>query len=333
MSQNNITLKELAKILDVSISTISKALNDSHEISEATKTKIKELAKLHNYQPNKLAINLKSGKTKTIAVLIPSIQNYFFAKVLLGIESVVAKSPYNIIIGITNESYEDEKENLQKLSNGIVDGFILSVAEETQIKQEFNHFKNTNKPIVMFDRVVKNMTCDKVMVNDFDSVYEATVDLIKNNRKNIAIATTINNLSVIKHRIEGYKKALSAHLNQVEFDLIVEEPLHLISDKLTNILKAKKIDAIISLDEFASLAVLKTVKQNNFSIPSEIALIGYMDEKVATYLTPEFSTIDQNGVQIGEIAAKTLIDRLENKALEPQEIIIKSTINKKATTN
>ena len=101
MSQNNITLKELAKILDVSISTISKALNDSHEISEATKTKIKELAKLHNYQPNKLAINLKSGKTKTIAVLIPSIQNYFFAKVLLGIESVVAKSPYNIIIGIT----------------------------------------------------------------------------------------------------------------------------------------------------------------------------------------------------------------------------------------
>ena len=306
MSQNNITLKELAKILDVSISTISKALNDSHEISEATKTKIKELAKLHNYQPNKLAINLKSGKTKT---------------------SVVAKSPYNIIIGITNESYEDEKENLQKLSNGIVDGFILSVAEETQIKQEFNHFKNTSKPIVMFDRVVK------VMVNDFDSVYEATVDLIKNNRKNIAIATTINNLSVIKHRIEGYKKALSQHLNQVEFDLIVEEPLQLISDKLTNILKTKKIDAIISLDEFASLAVLKTVKQNNFSIPSEIALIGYMDEKVATYLTPEFSTIDQNGVQIGEIAAKTLIDRLENKALEPQEIIIKSTINKKATTN
>ena len=163
MSQNNITLKELAKILDVSISTISKALNDSHEISEATKTKIKELAKLHNYQPNKLAINLKSGKTKTIAVLIPSIQNYFFAKVLLGIESVVAKSPYNIIIGITNESYEDEKENLQKLSNGIVDGFILSVAEETQIKQEFNHFKNTSKPIVMFDRVIKTIESDKVL--------------------------------------------------------------------------------------------------------------------------------------------------------------------------
>ena len=140
--KKNITIKELSKILEVSISTVSKALNDSYEISDSTKERIKSAAKLHNYKPNKLAVNLKSGKTNTIGVVLPSIKNFFMSRVLRGIDSVIAKSQYNIIISITNESYDKEVQSVQTLSNGLVDAIIIAVSEETQIKQDFSHLNS-----------------------------------------------------------------------------------------------------------------------------------------------------------------------------------------------
>ena len=142
-----IAFKELSKILEVSISTVSKALNDSYEISDTTKERIKSAAKLHNYKPNKLAVNLKSGKTNTIGVVLPSIKNFFMSRVLRGIDSVIAKSQYNIIISITNESFEKEVQSVQTLSNGLVDAIIIAVSEETQTKQELERDKKeANKP-------------------------------------------------------------------------------------------------------------------------------------------------------------------------------------------
>ena len=160
-------------MLDVSISTVSKALNDSHEISPATKERIREAAKLYNYQPNRIAVNLKSGKANTIGVVIPSIQNFFMTQVLRGIESVIAETPYNIIISITNESYEKEAQIVNTLTQGFVDGIIVTVSEETFIKKAYDHFRSfdNRKALLMFDRVVGDVVCDKVLVDDEDAVF------------------------------------------------------------------------------------------------------------------------------------------------------------------
>ena len=171
------TLKQIAKELDVSVSTVSKALNDSPEISEKTKTRIKEYAKLKNYKPNVIGLNLKNRKTKTIGVIIPNILNSFFAKVFSGIEKVADEKGYNVITCISNESLEKEINTLEMLSNGTIDGFILSVSEEAQKLQEYNHFKeiiSEGTPIVMFDRIADEVECDKVVVDDFDSALNAT---------------------------------------------------------------------------------------------------------------------------------------------------------------
>ena len=194
MAGSNITLKQLSSILGVSISTISKALNDSHEISDATKKRIVELAKLHNYQPNKIAVGLKSGKTNTIAVVIPSVQNSFFARALYGIESLISETNFNIIVCLTKESHAKEVETFNMLSNGVVDGFLVAVSEETQNLQSYDHFTNAmanGKSVVMFDRVVDAVNCGKVTTNDFSALSEATQKLISSARQQIVLLSTI----------------------------------------------------------------------------------------------------------------------------------------------
>ena len=204
------TLKQIAQEFGVSISTVSKALSDSPEISEATKIKIQEYAALQNYKPNSIAKNLKNQRTNTIGVIIPNILNPFFAKVFSGIEKVALEKGYNVITGISNESLKKEQQVMDMLNNGTIDGFIVAIAEETQSFKEYKHFKdimNSGTPIVMFDRVADGINCDKVVVDDFDSAYDATTHLIKLGSKKIALLSTIHNLSVGKLRFEGYQKA------------------------------------------------------------------------------------------------------------------------------
>ena len=209
------TLKQIAKELGVSVSTVSKALNDSPEISEPTKVKIQEYAKLKNYKPNMIGLNLKNRSTRTIGVIIPNILNQFFAKVFTGIEKVADEKGYKVITCISNESLEKEINALDMLSNGTIDGFIVSISEEAQKLHEYAHFNEIIKegtPIVMFDRISDEVDCDKVIVDDFDSAINATQHLINIGCKKIAIFSTIDKLSVSKLRVQGYIEALESIL-------------------------------------------------------------------------------------------------------------------------
>lgn len=303
----SITLKELSKLLGVSISTISKALNDSHEISESTKKRIREMAELHNYQPNKLAVSLKSGKTKTIGVIIPSIQNYFFAQVLFGIEKVIADSNYNIIVSITHESLEKETKAVTTFSNGLVDGIIVALAEETQLARASEHFETAlklKKPVVMFDRVFKDFPCDKVQVNDYQIVYDSAQQLRESGRKNVILVTTIQNLSVGKSRARGYEDAVTAGVQ-------LEGNPENISKVLEDYMNSHAVDAIIALDEDASLTALSVTKKLNKAIPDEVAIIGYASEKMAMNLSPTLTTLNQHGAIIGQKTAKILLEKLK----------------------
>lgn len=323
------TLKQIAKELNVSVSTVSKALNDSPEISEPTKMKIQEYAKLKNYKPNIIGLNLKNRKTKTIGVIIPNILNSFFAKVFSGIEKVADEKGYNVITCISDESLEKEIHTLDMLSNGTIDGFILSISEEAQKLNEFGHFKeiiNDGTPIVMFDRVTDEVACDKIIVDDFDSSINATQHLIKLGCKKIALFSSIDNLSVGKLRAKGYFKALENNKIKADDHLIIRTDSTTDFDqKAAALFKEHKIDGIFALDEHASVASIKMGLKEGYQIPSELSIIGFADGVWSRRLTPSLSTVSQHGPEIGEAAAKALIGKLESK---DEDYAFKTTVIK-----
>jgi LacI family transcriptional regulator len=328
--KKNITIKELSKILEVSISTVSKALNDSYEISDSTKQRIKAAAKLYNYKPNKLAVNLKSGKTNTIGVVLPSIKNFFMSRVLRGIDSVIAKSQYNIIISITNESFEKEVQSVQTLSNGLVDAIIIAVSEETQIKQDFSHLTalEDDIPLLMVDRIVNSINCDKVLVDDYNAVFNAVNELIFEGRKSIALVSSINNLNVGKLRTKGYETAVKSKQNSI----VIEGSEEHLENELSSLIDLKKIDAIMALDQESSLAAYRVGKKKEVLINKSIAIIGYASRVSSEHLTPKLTTIDQHGKKVGITSAKLLLKRLDKFDGGFESIIINSTVQKRFTS-
>ncbi|GIZ07333.1 LacI family DNA-binding transcriptional regulator [Flavobacterium sp. UMI-01] len=334
------TLKQIAKELNVSVSTVSKALNDSPEISELTKIKIKEYAKLKNYKPNIIGLNLKNRKTKTIGVIIPNILNSFFAKVFSGIEKVADEKGYNVITCISNESLVKEINTLEMLSNGTTDGFILSVSEEAQKLQDYSHFKdiiNEGTPIVMFDRIADEVECDKVIVDDYESAVNVTQRLIDTGCKNIALVSSVDNLSVGKLRTDGYLKALKENGIPVNENIILrtnsEEEM---KKRIESMFENNTIDGVFALDERDSVAALKIGIKKGYKIPKELSIIGFADGILASRrLTPSLSTVSQHGVEIGEVAAKLLIDRLESESeIEPpyQTVVIKTKLKERESS-
>jgi LacI family transcriptional regulator len=328
--KKNITIKELSKILEVSISTVSKALNDSYEISDSTKERIKSAAKTYNYKPNKLAVNLKSGKTNTIGVVLPSIKNFFMSRVLRGIDSVIAKSNYNIIISITNESFDKEVQSVQTLSNGLVDAIIIAVSEETQIKKDFSHLSNLvgDIPLLMVDRIVNSINCDKVLVDDYNAIFNTVNELIFEGKKSIALVSSINNLNVGKLRTKGYLAAIE---NKQE-PIVIEGHEGYIESELSKLIESKKIDAIMALDQESSLAAFRIGKVKKVLNNKEVSIIGYASRIISEHLTPKLTTIDQHGKKVGITSAKLLLKRLDSTESEPESIIVNSTVQKRFTT-
>ena len=333
------TLKQIAKELHVSVSTVSKALNDSPEISEQTKIRIKEYAKLKNYKPNVIGLNLKNRKTKTIGVIIPNILNSFFAKVFSGIEKIADEKGYNVIMCISNESLKKEVHTLDMLSNGTIDGFILAISEEAQKLQEYNHFTaiiNEGTPIVMFDRIVDEVICDKVIVDDFDSALNSTQHLINIGCKNIALLSSIDNLSVGKLRAEGYLQALKNNKIAINPNLILRmDSEEALKEKIEEIFDNNVIDGIFALDENDSVAALKIGLKKGYKVPEELSIIGFADGILASRrLSPSLTTVSQYGVEIGEESARLLINRLESKEenLPYETVVIKTQLREREST-
>lgn len=335
MDKRKITVKELAQKLGVSISTVSKAINDSHEISEKTKKRVQQLAEKYDYKPNRLAVNLKSGNTKTIGVILPSILSNFFTSVLCGIEQVTNEQNYNIITCFSNESFDREVTNMDILSNGIIDGLIVAISEETQIKRDFAHFQNCirkGNPVVMFDRVTKTIECDKVVVDDYNDAYLATRHLIESGCKNIALVSAIDFLSVGKNRVKGFVAAIEEQSGELPADALIRCSPEELEKNIEALLSRRMVDGFFAADEDASLAICKVVKKSGLTIPDDVSVIGYAGEKLARNLSPALTTVNQNGVEIGREAARILLDRLRNDDQKYTTKIVKTTIETRAST-
>jgi len=321
--KRKVTLKQIAKELDVSISTVSKSLRNSLEISEDTRQKVQAFAKLYNYKPNNIALSLKNKKTKTICIIIPEIIHHFFATVISGVEHVANENGYNVIVCLSDESFDKEVINMEMLANGSIDGFIMSLSKETQLKRDFHHILeviNQGMPVVMFDRVTNDILCDKVIIDDNLAAYNATRFLIEKDYKNIALITTIDYVSVGKLRTDGYIKALKTNDLKVNEDLILKiEDIDNFESKIDSLIKNNDIDAIFAVNELFAVTAIKIAKKHGKRVPEDISVIGFTDGIISKYSSPSISTVGQNGIKMGEKAAKMLIERLENEEEEYDE--------------
>lgn len=329
--KRKVTLKQIARELDVSISTVSKALRNSIEISEDTKEKVKAFAKLYNYRPNNIALSLKNRKTKTIGIIIPEIVHHFFSKVIRGIELIANKRGYNVIVGLSNESFDKEVINMEMLANGSIDGFILSVSRETLLQQDYHHFSETidqGMPIVMFDRVISEINCDKVIVDDVMGSKNAVEKLVSNGCKNIAIITTKDYVSVGKLRTQGYLEALEEHkiypkssmILKVDDRLLSEDHPEFLESEVEQLFKNNKdIDGIFAVNEIYALTAIKAARKLGLIIPDDLQVIGFTDGVLSRHATPSMSTVSQHAQKMGEMSANLLIDRLELEIENEQE--------------
>jgi len=311
--KNKITLKELAKLLNVSVSTVSKALHDSPEISPKTVERVKELAKLHKYRPNPVAVNLKSSKSGTIGVIIPNIANTFFANVLSGIEARAQKAGLQVITYISNESLAREQQITEMLTSGFVDGVLVAISEETQRKKEYEHLFNLvdyDIPVVLYDRVNLDLPVDKIGIDDEHSFEDATRLLQSRGIKKIGIATSIHHLGVGKLRITGYRNALK---DEKDFYIANSSKPDTLREKTKKLLVDDKVEAILCSDFESTMLVYRMAYENKIKIPEDLKVIGFINGDVARYLTPSISYVEQFPGEIGEESVELLVNRIENR--------------------
>lgn len=311
-----ITLKELARLLNVSVSTVSKALNDNPEISDHTMQRVKELAKLNHYVPNASAVNLKTKRTRTIGVIIPEILSHFFAKALHGIETKATELGYRIIICISNESIKKEAEGITTLMNGQVDGLIMSLSKETQASLKMHHLealKNSNIPLVLFDRILPEVDCDKVLINDSLQAKKAVLELYASGCRKIAYFSGIQNTSVDNERKKGYVEAIK-HLHAEEF-IVSFDKRDFPDEKLIQLVNNDKIDAVLASDELGAILVMKSALNAGIKIPEDLSVIGFTNGIMSEHFTPSLSTVDQHAEEQGKLALGILINRIEGRLL------------------
>lgn len=338
--KSKITLKDIARELEVSISTVSKALKNSEEISRDTKEKVQAFARLYNYKPNNIAISLKNKRTKNIGVVIPDIVHHFFTTVIRGIEKYANAKGYNVIVCLSEESFDKEVINMEMLANGSIDGFIMSLSSETQAKKDYNHLKEVTEqgiPVVLFDRITNEVDCDKVIIDDKLGGYLATKKLVEQGRKKIALITTDDYLSVSKARGDGYRKAIVDSGFEIDESLILKLPtMEMDEERLREFFGSIEFDAVLCVNEIFAVFSMRLALEKGLKIPEDVAVIGFTNGLLSKYANPSLTVVAQHGEKMGEISAQMLIDKVESekeeetfqtKILEPTLVLRDSTIN------
>lgn len=343
MKSSQVTIKDIARELGISPSTVSRALKDHPDISPETKRVVTELAEKLNYQPNSIALSLRHSKSNTIGVIIPQVVHWFFSTVISGIEDIAYGAGYSVIVSQSNESYEKEVMDTKALFNNRVDGILISMSKETT---EYGHFESLYSrgiPMVFFDRVCPVLNTSKVVVNDYGAAYNATKHLIDQGYKKIAHLAGGKNLSIGKERLNGYKAALEenglkysdkyvAHENVVDDELNAKS---LMSDLLK---LPDPPDAVFANNDVSAIGAMMAVKEKGLKIPEEFGIMGFSNWRFTELTEPALSTVDQRGFEIGQEAARLLIKEIEapedavveptTKTLETNLIIRKSSLRK-----
>jgi LacI family transcriptional regulator len=330
-------LKMLAQQLKLSISTVSKALRDSHEIGEHTKKKVAALAKKLNYQPNPHASSLRKQKSKTIAVVIPEIANNFFSLAINGIESIAQERDYHVLIYLTHEDYTKEVNIIKHLQGGRVGGLIMSLSLATKKFDHLHELTKHNIPIVFFDRICHEIETAKVTTDDFQGGLAATEHLIINNSKHVAFASISNTISIDNKRMQGYLEAINKHQIKTSNTSIIKCSNNDTNNynKFKKILSGKKApDAIFASVEKLAVTIYEVCNDLNIKIPEQLKVICFSNLTTAHLMKPSLSAIKQPAFEMGKEAASILFKHLDkNRTFIPNEhIVIKSSLAARGST-
>jgi len=322
MKSESITITDIAKALNFSSATVSRALRDSYQISEETKRIVKEYAKEHSYHPNLMAQSLKSNKSKSIGLLLCSIPNNFFAEVINGIESIAFNRDYHIIITQSHESQEREARNLEHLSWRSVDGLIVSLSTETMDMSTLQKIHDRGVPIVFFDRVSDCIKTHQVVADNIGGAYQLTKHFIENGFRKIAQVTSSHDLSITNERLEGYRQALA------EFDIPFNEDyikycdhggmsIEEIESSVQELLDMKEPpDALFTASDRITIGSFAFLHKKNILIPDQMAIAGFCNFSSPELFNPSLTTICQPAFEMGKTAAEILIKQIENKKPE-----------------
>ncbi|WP_420315866.1 LacI family DNA-binding transcriptional regulator [Ekhidna sp.] len=319
MKRQTTTIKDIAKELGISPSTVSRALKDHFEISEDTKKAVRRVAEELNYQPNSLALSLRYSKSNTIGVIVPEIVHFFFSTVISGIEDIAQSKGYNVIITQSNESVEREMMNIQTLFNNRVDGVLVSLSKESFDYSHFEVMMQKGLPIVFFDRVPDTLDTSKITVDDFQGGYQATEHLIKQGYKRIAHLAGPQNLDITLERLNGFKKAHEDAGLTIEDSLIVYNQASNEGEAYAatyELLKTQKPDAIFASNDLAAMGAIKAAQKYGKNVPQDFGVVGFSNWQFTALTNPSISTIEQPGFEMGQHAAELLIKQIESEEEE-----------------
>jgi LacI family transcriptional regulator len=332
----NVTLKQLASKLGLSVSTVSRALTDSYEINVETKKRVKALAKELNYQPNPFAAFLRKHISKTIALIIPEISNNFFSLVIKGVETICQEKDYYVLIYETHEDYQKEVRIINHLIGGRVDGVLISVSSESDNSDHLKEMVERNVKMVMFDRVIENFNASKVYSDDYESSYNGVSHLVNRGCKRILFLKAGEKLSTMQKREKAYFDVLEKNNLPLDKSLVKSfvPSKEIDLDDLTAFILDKKPDAIFCSVERLAIACYDICNNLGLSIPNDIKIITFSCLNVARLLNPSLSTISQPAFEIGKTAAKLLLDEIEGKKEEEGfvDLSLPSTIIKRDST-
>lgn len=327
---HQVTMKEIAKKLGVSVSTVSRALKDSPELHKDTKLRIVEMAKSMNYQYNLLAQSLRISKSKVLGVIVPELTSHFFSSNISGIQDTAYKRGYNIMICQSNESFEQEKANVRTLVSSQVDGLLISLSRETKSYEHIQELYDREIPFIMFDRVTEEIPVSRVTVDDAHGAYLAVQHLLQQGCKKIAYFSGPEDLYISKKRKEGYLEALAEYgISEKDSRVYVTDLTPEMNRQVTlDMLAGEDIpDAIFAMIDPLALDVMLVLKEKGIKIPDQIALAGFTNNPTSAVVEPSLTTVSQPGYEMGQLAANHLLDQLDEVVSDdPRSFVLLTTL-------
>ena len=326
MRSNQVTIKDIARELGISPSTVSRALKNHPDISPETKKAVNALAQKLNYQPNAIALSLKHSRSFTLGVIIPETVHYFFSSVISGIEDVAYEAGYHIMICQSNELYDRERSNANMLYSNRVDGLLVSLSKETRDFSHLQFFHQNNIPVVFFDRGTDAFPCDQIVIDDYEAALRTVNYLIKRGHRNLIHLAAPQHLDIGYNRKKGFEDAL--HQNGLPFSekqVIFADKFERAAEVVEQIINDNILpDGIFAVNDLTALGAMRSLKKYNIKIPADIGIAGFGNGQNATLTDPPLTTIDQNGYKMGKKATEVLLERITNGLSDyvPQKHII-----------
>jgi LacI family transcriptional regulator len=325
MKSGQITIKDIAKELNISPSTVSRAVKDLPDISQETKRQVNELAKKLDYQPNFIAQSLRQSKTFTLGIVIPRLVHHFFSTVISGLESVAHEHNYNLIITQSNEDEKREAENIRALLSSRVDGIFVSMSRYTENIEHFRMVEKRGIPLIFFDRVCEELPTHRVIIEDFEGAFAAVEHLIRSGRRRIVHFSGPENLRITHERYRGYQEAHQHFQIPLLPELVLQADNRLAGFEATQKLlkENQKFDGIFTVNDDTAIGALQALRKAGIDVPKEVSIIGFGDDPMSEITEPTLSSIKQLGFEMGEAAMHLYLEQC--KLTEKEQTFVPRT--------